>query len=1591
MSKISERFAQMSPLKQALIVLKEMQCKLDKFERQQTEPIAIIGMGCRFPGGANTPDMFWQLLQNGVDAIQEVPSQRWDMNAYHGSNSETASKVSTLQGGFLDVEVDGFDADFFGLAPREIVNMDPQQRLILEVAWEALENAGQAPDKLAGSQTGVFIGINTSDYLHMHQRDRDPADLNTYLLTGNTFSIAAGRLSYILGLQGPSVALDTSCSSSLVAIHLACQSLRTRECHLALAGGVHLMLSAETFIVLSGMRALAADGRCKTFDASADGYGRGEGCGIIALKRLSDAIDNGDNILALIRGSAINHDGRSGGLTVPNGLAQQAVVRAALTNAKLKPNQVSYVEVHGTGTALGDPIEIEALSSVLTKENSRERPLIIGSVKTNIGHLEAAAGVASLIKVVLAMQHKEIPPHLNLKNPNPSISWEYLPIVIPTQKTYWSSQAQCPRIAGVSSFGMSGTNAHLVMEEAPVHVPVNSKVERPFHVLTLSAKSEVALQKLASRFEDYLENNPLSSIGNVCFTANTGRSHFSQRLAVVAEELAQVKELLADFAKGETPSGILVGHIPPASPRTKVAFLFTGQGSQYVGMGRQLYETQPTFRKTLERCDELLLPYLKQSLLSLLYTKPEIDSFINETAFAQPALFAIEYALAKLWQSWGVEPAIVMGYGVGEYVAACIAGVFSLEDGLKLIAQRGQLMQTLPLGGRMVAIFADEARVTAAIKLFKGQISIAAINSPENIVISGESDAVQTVLQKLEEEKITFYSLKVSHAFNSHLIEPIIDNFKEIATDVKYSSPRIQMLSNLTGEIVKGEDVAQAEYWCRHLRETVKFSTNIKTLHKKGYELFVEIGPHSVLLEMGKQCLPKEIGIWLPSLHKGKSDWQQILHTLGKLYIHGVEINWHQFDQDYSRQLLQLPTYPFQHSRYWSNASKLSQKSKEEDPISTDWLHEIDWQFKSRAATIKSETATSPKQDGRWLIFADQKSQISAKLEALLKARGETCVMVFSGKTYEISEIGYWTINPTKPEDFQRLLQEILENDAPPCYGIVHCWCLDVTSVEQTTASSLETDQMLTCGSVLHLVQALNSVKVSQLPRLWLISQNAQPVEYQLNSLAVAQAPLWGLGRVIATEHPELWGGLLDLTPDNPEEAAANCLEELLQSDGETEVAFRQGKRYVPRLVHSKKATTIKTLNLRSDGTYLITGGLGGLGLKIAKWMVNKGARHLVLVGRSDPSQYAIEQVKKLNEIGAEIVVLKADVSQESDVQRILADIAQSLPPLLGIMHLAGVLDEGVLLRQNWERFVKVMAPKVAGAWNLHSLTQDIPLEFFVLFSSSASILGVPGQATYSAANTFLDVLVHHRHLQKLPALSINWSPWDEIGIAAGLDSMIKQRWEVVGISPIAPQKGLQVMERLFSQPYVQVGVLSINWSKFIAQFPPNLKPPLLSKINDELQSKVGNELSLDQLQHELLEQLKVSVIKQRRAILVTYIQNCVAKILGRDSSRLPDPQFGFFELGMDSLMTLELRNRLQASLGYSLPSTLTYEYPTIYALTDYLLNDILSLESSVTSKTSFQEDTVKQIKLLTEIEQLSVSELEALVDAELTNLVSEN
>ncbi|MEM7346852.1 MAG: type I polyketide synthase, partial [Chloroflexota bacterium] len=774
-------------LADAVVQLRQMRAKLADAERAHQEPIAIVGMACRFPGQANTPEAYWDLLTNGVDAITEIPADRWDVDAFYDPQPGIPGKMYTRYGGFLS-DLDQFDPAFFGISPREAVGMDPQQRLLLEVSWEALERAGLAPDRLKGSKTGVFMGIGFDDYAQLNLRTGDLTNLNASGL-GAVHSVAVGRLSYVFGLQGPNMLLDTSCSSSLLAVHLACQSLRRNESDLALAGGVNLILTPDNMIGFCQVRTLSPDGRCKTFDASANGYTRGEGCGVVVLKRLSQAMADGDSILAVVRGSAVNHDGQSNGLTAPNGVAQEAVIRQALADAQLAPSDIDYVETHGTGTVLGDPIEIRALNNVMA--GGRETPLIIGSVKTNFGHLESAAGVAGLMKTILALKNGSIPPHLHFKTPNPHIPWNQLSVDVSQTLTAWPNQV---RFAGVSSFGLSGTNVHVILGEAPESTDQEKleqqRVNRPY-LLALSAKTEAGLQAMAGAYAHYLADHPEQSITDICFTANTGRSHFRHRLAFVGDTVDQFQSQLTALHQKTTDD--TMSRAVTSLNRPKVAFLFTGQGSQYINMGRDLYESEPVFRQTLNQCAELLSPYLDVPLLDILYSDiadndTTADPLIAQTMYAQPALFALEYALAQLWRSWGVTPDFVLGHSVGELVAACVAGIFTLTDGLKLIAMRGRLIQQLTNPGVTVAILANETVVSTLLAPHQDTISIAAINGPENIVISGKEEAVAAVIKAVDTAGIRTIPVKVSQAAHSPLMIPMLEEFAKVANSINYKS-----------------------------------------------------------------------------------------------------------------------------------------------------------------------------------------------------------------------------------------------------------------------------------------------------------------------------------------------------------------------------------------------------------------------------------------------------------------------------------------------------------------------------------------------------------------------------------------------------------------------------------------------------------------------------------------------------------------------------------------------------------------------------------------------------------------------------------
>ena len=1549
--------ADVSADKQALLALRKLRARVEQLERARTEPIAVIGLACRFPGGANTPDAFWQLLDDEVDAVRDVPADRWDVEAYYDPDPDAPGKMYTRSGGFVD-DIDRFDAEFFRIAPREAVSMDPQQRLLLEVGWEALEDAGCAPEGLAGTDTGVFVGIGTSDYSHMLLDAAGDAGVDTYFGTGNALSAAAGRLAYVLGLHGPAMSIDTACSSSLVAVHLACQSLRARECDIALAGGVNAILSPSVTLNFCRARMLSADGRCKTFDAAASGYVRGEGCGVIILKRLSDALADKDRIRAVIRGSAVNQDGRSGGFTAPSELAQAALIRKALAAAGTQPDQISYIEAHGTGTTLGDPIEAHALAAAFAGRPA-DHPLVVGSVKTNIGHLEAAAGLASIIKVVLALQHRRIPRHLHFTTLNPHIELDGFPLEVAARARDWSPAAG-PRIAGVSSFGFSGTNAHIVIEEPPLPQDAPAGPERPIHVLALSARTGAALQGLVDRHGAALAGGT-SDLAHVCYTANAGRTHFDERLAVVADSAAEMQAALAEFAATGRSDRAVRG-TRTADP--EIAFLFTGQGAQYAGMGRALYDSQPAFRSALEACDALLRDQIERPLLSVLYPPPGEVSPIDEAAYTQVTLFAVEYAMSELWRSWGVQPSAALGHSVGEYAAACVAGVFSLEDALRLVASRGRLMASLPAGGAMAGVRTDDAGVSAVLRAAAGRVAIAASNGPTNTVLSGDEAAVDAVLADLARAGIAGQRLNVPRAFHSPFVDPMLDAFEAEAARVTPSQARLVMASNLTGGIVPSDFVWDAAYWRRQTRERVRFAEGLTALYERGVRVFLEVGPQPTLINLARTIVPAAGTLWLPSLRRGGDAWQTVAESLAQLYARGVAVDWTGFDRGSHRRKVAVPTYPFQRERFWIDPAPRRPAPSQARPtadVSGSLLYDVQW-----IQPPDAEQRGDARPDGRWILVADQ-GGVARLVHASLLGRGFACDLV---------------------SDIAAVAGPADDSGPPAATRVLDFRALDVRDAAQLPAA---------LSALAALVTRLAPLAGS---RLWAITSGAQPAGDSLTPIAVEQAPVWGFARVAALEHPDIWGGLVDLDPDMPiADQIPGIVADLAALDGEDQVAYRRGRRLVARLRPTAPLSS-GSVRLSPDATYLITGGMGSLGLHVARRFVERGARHLVLLARSaflprtrwpdidgSHAQWAaIEQVRQLEALGAAVTIARGDVSSPDDIARVMAGIGDSGRPLRGVVHAAGTVQQFPLAASTPTALEAVMRAKTIGTLVLQDATAHAPLDFFLLFSSVSAVWGSKGLSAYAAANHFLDAVAHDRRRRGYPALSINWGPWADGGMTSAES---RERLGQLGLLPVSPEEGVDALEALMTSPVRQALVARVDWSRFLAVYTAAARRPLLEDLAPS-PGRVATPAPAPGAGRDdraAVAAIMAAAPEARSGLARDLVLRQVASVLRLPQITATRP---LTDLGIDSLMAIELRNEIQRSLGVVVPMVTFLDGSTANQLADAISASLAqaavatdaSGPDSATSVAAAGPTGAEAEALLERIHELSEAEVDALLSA---------
>jgi acyl transferase domain-containing protein/pimeloyl-ACP methyl ester carboxylesterase/acyl carrier protein len=1521
---LAKRISSLSPEKRLLLEL-QLQRK-----RGLPEPIAIVGMACRLPGAPNL-QAYWRLLSEGQDAIREVPADRWDVEAFYDADPQAPGKTYCRWGGFLD-EVDQFDPALFGIAPREVPYIDPQQRLFLESVWEALEDAGMVPHTLGGQPVGVFAAASTLDYGQMLLQG--PEIVGTYTATGLASTMVANRVSYLLNLQGPSLTVDTACSSSLVAVHLACQSLWTGESTLALAGGVNLILTPAVTVGFSKLTALSPDGRCKAFDAAANGFVRSEGVGVVVLKPLGQALADGDRIYALIRGSSTNQDGRTNGLTAPNPAAQEAVVKAAYERAGIPLQQVDYIEAHGTGTLLGDPIEAKALGNVFSPFRNLDQPIRMGSVKSNIGHTEAAAGIASLIKVALCLQHRTLVPSLHFHTPNPYIPFDQIPLRVQQQREPWA-EAENMAIAGVSSFGFGGTNAHVALQAAPIFT-TNPALERPLHLFCLSARSQPALAAYAQTMATALGQMPQANLGNICHTANAGRTVFDHRLALLAPDLPSLITALQQYV---SPAAALV----PSSPEPGVVFLFTGQGAQYVGMGRQLYDTQPAFRAAIDRCDELLQPYLDLSLQSLLFgdegAEPDAPTApLHQTGYTQPALFALEYALAQLWMAWGIRPAAVMGHSVGEYVAACVAGVFSLEDGLRLMALRGRLMQTLPANGGMVAVFADADTVAAVLP---SSVSLATLNGPDNTVIAGPRADLETVMDDLHSQGIRTKPLQVSHAFHSALMDPILNVFEQSAQGIRFHAPMLPLVSNLTGTFVGPDLPLDARYWRRHARQPVRFADAIATLHEAGHTLFLEIGPHPVLSAMGKRCVAHSPHTWLPSLRRGQPDWHTLLSSLGHLYQRGLTIDWASFDRPYQRQRLSLPTYPFQRQRYWIDPAPphrgvVAGGDRAPTPVPSA-AYGIVWQPHA-IAPIAAEAGEY------WLIWGATDA-LWAHLSQTLQRQNIVPIRVSAGDRFQALQPDHYQVLLAEKHPFEMLMAAF---NAQP---VSHLLVLAPKPPDGDRAAQAITEP------ILHWVKALAQRPSPGQIKLWLITQGAQSVEASDAITGPQQAVLWGLGRTLRLEHPEFWGGLVDLPGAADASESAPWLDHLVahitNSQGEDEVALRQDQPWVPRLQALDFAAASKAgvQSIQAEATYLITGGTGALGQQLAGWLVDQGARHLVLTSRQGSSATLEKTLEPQRQAGATVWVEAVDGSDRSALATLINRMQQQLPPLRGVFHAAGVLADGFVANQTVEQFHQVMPAKLQGAWNLHQLTQTLALDWFVLFSSITSVLGSPGQGNYGAANAGLDALAQYRRQRGLPALSISWGPWEGTGMAAHQSATTLTNR---GMPPLKAGDGWQWLGRLLSADVPStVAIAHLDWPRLLRYLPIDRPPAIVSAFMTEARVVLAPQRpDLDSMAKPVtvptLDQILAEPEAQRIATVTAYLQTQVATVMGLSGAVPVDAPL--MDLGIDSLMTMELLTLCKQDLDLVLYPREVLAHPTVAALAAYMARELVRVHRPAAS-----------------------------------------
>ncbi|MYS79516.1 type I polyketide synthase, partial [Streptomyces sp. SID5474] len=1524
-------------LRNSLVENERLRQQNNRLTAAATEPIAVVGMSCRFPGGVASPDDLWHLVAEGTDAVSSFPADRgWDVEGLYDAEPGKPGKSYVREGGFLH-EAAEFDPGFFGVSPREAAAMDPQQRLLLEISWEAIERAGINPTELRGSRTGVFAGVIYHDYGTASGDDAT---------TGNG-SLVSGRVAYSLGLEGPAVSVDTACSSSLVAMHWAIQALQRDECTMALAGGVTVMATPQTFVEFSALRGLAPNGRCKPFSAAADGTAWGEGAGVLLLERLSDARRNGHEVLGLIRGSAVNQDGASNGLTAPSGPAQQRVIRQALAGAGLVSADVDAVEAHGTGTRLGDPIEAQALLATYGRDRPADRPLWLGSVKSNIGHTQAAAGVAGVIKMLQAMRRGVLPQSLYVDEPTPHVDWTAGAVELLTRARPWP-RSDHPRRAGVSSFGASGTNAHVILEQAP---SASAGVETPRPAprllpVPVSAKSAAALRDQALRLRAHLAAHPDLSPLDLAYSLATSRTAFEHRAVLVTGDRGELDSAVAALARGESAPGLVRETVVEG----KLAFLFTGQGSQRIGMGGELHREHPVFTAAFDAVCTSLDPHLDRPLREVLFAAPgSVDAeTVHETRFTQAALFAVEVALFRLLEHWGLRPNFLVGHSIGELSAAHVSGVLSLDDAARLVGARGRLMHALPDGGAMVAVRAAEHEV---LPLLTDRVSVAAVNGPTSTVIAGDEDAVEAIVATLRASGHKTKRLNVGRAFHSPRMEAMLEDFRRVAESVSFGEPRIPIISNLTGEPASAAELGSADYWVRHVRQPVRFLDGMRALERAGVTTYVELGPDGVLSAMGADCLTEAAAeaAFVPTLRGDRAEPESLLKALARVHARGVAVDWAALFADTGARRVELPTYAFQHESFWTKPVAPT-GAREPDGDTAFWQAVENGDVSSAAAQL-TDGDPSADQVGEslggllpalaaWRRRGRERAAVERRLYRVgwqpVTDRAIGCPAALTGTWLVVHQAEQADAEMRALRAHGARVVPLAVADAEPRVDLLTARLTEAVDGDSSVAGVLSLPAEGASGALaltLTLAQALTAAGIDA--PLWTATRGAVAVAPRESLPHPEQALAWGFGRVLALEQPERWGGLIDL-PEVLDERAGARLAGVL-AGGEDQVAIRTSGVLVRRLVRAAPSDAA-TGTWRPRGTVLVTGGTGALGAHVARWLAGNGAEHLVLTSRRGGAAPGAEELAgELSALGAEVTMAACDVADRAELGELVGRLAAEGKPIRAVVHAAGVDRTGAAAHTTLDEVAEAIRAKVDGAANLDELFADHVLDAFVLFSSIAGVWGSGGQGAYSAANAYLDALAQHRRARGVTATAVAWGPWAEGGMAAQGDD--EERLRRYGLAPMTPTSAIAALGRALDADETALTVVDVDWARFAPGFTATRPSPLIGDLPEvaALDSTTRDTPAAGPGAAELRDLLDGRTAAEQHLTLLDLVREQAAAVLGHASPAAVDADRAFRDLGFDSLTAVELRDRLGRATALRLPATTVFDYPTAGRLAEYI------------------------------------------------------